>query len=89
MQNRVLKLKAQKGTLCQFWKLKTTPCAKAGSSKKASCSAAHPQYSQVWVYPPPPHRGVHREIERLTTRHITQRQKYKYIDRRHEIEIET
>ena len=28
--------------------------AKAGSSKKAPCPVAHPQYSKYWITPPPP-----------------------------------
>ena len=42
-----------KSTLCQFWKLKKGTLCQNGSSKKAPCPAAHPQYSQVWQCPPP------------------------------------
>ena len=30
----------------QNWKIEKAPCANSGSSKKAPCPAAHPQYSQ-------------------------------------------
>ena len=54
MPKPVLKLEAQKGTLCQLWKLKKDTLCQSWKLKKAPCPAAHPQYSQVWEYPPPP-----------------------------------
>ena len=46
--------------------------AKAGSSEKATCPAAHPQYSQLWKSPPPPHPaqytvGYGDRLKRTTT----------------------